>query len=81
MVCKELKTLDLEVIYYAYCRWGIADDGWEQDAKQTVNLLKDQKNPWFICLDRSALAVGERAFRDGAIHQSSKQHSDHSLIG
>lgn len=60
---------------------GVSDDGWKQEAKQTVHLLKDQKNPWFICLDRSTLAVGERAFRDGVIDQSDKQHSDHSLIG
>lgn len=37
--------------------------------KQVVN-VNHQKNPWFICSDRSSLAVGERAFRGGVIHYS-----------
>lgn len=43
--------------------------GSKREAKQIVN-LNHQKNPWFICSDRSSLVVGERAFRGGVIHHS-----------
>lgn len=43
--------------------------GNNRETKHRVN-LNHQKNPWFICSDRSSLAVGERAFRGGVIHHS-----------